>query len=177
MKHVGFGLLIVALGVLTCLPALAQPRGGLQIAVLNMPQIYREFPEVEKSTAFLRSQKDKLQKDLDDGTKELMALMKEIQDDKGKTPEEELKKKQQQWRRMKFDLDLKFQQSRDKLQKAEKTEFDQIKTKIDAAVAQVVQARKFDLVFEKQWLYYGDATDITSEVLAILLKKAPGGSE
>lgn len=164
--------LCAVLFVTSLLAAGAARAEKLKIAVLNMPKIYKDLPEVQKVTLYLKKRKEDFQKELDEGTKELYGLMKEIKEGTGLS-DDERKQREAKWRRMKFDLDLKFQKYKDDLQKLEKREFDTLKEKIDAAIQRVVRAKRLDLVLEKQWLYFGDAIDITDEVLGYLGTTAP----
>lgn len=169
MKHITAIVFLTLFAALCTSTAMA---ANMRIATLSMPKIYKEFPDVQKATLYLKSRKESFQKDLDTGTKSLYGMMKEIKDQRGKLPEEEIKKREQQWRRMKFDLDLKFQKMKEQLQKLEEHEFDSLKQRINAAITTVVRAKRVDLVIEKQWLYFGETTDLTDEVLALLLKEA-----
>lgn len=167
MRHITAIVFLTLLFVLSASTAMAN---NLRIATLSMPQIYKDFPDVQKATLYLKSRKESFQKDLDTGTKSLYGLMKEIKDQRGKLPAEEIKKREQQWRRQKFDLDLKFQKMKEKLQQLEEHEFEALKQRINAAIDQVVRAKRVDLVIEKQWLYFGSTIDLTDDVLKLLLK-------
>jgi len=172
MKRLFLLLSLVTFTIFVCGLSHAAPRRNpLRIATMNMPKIYRKLPAVQKATLYLKSRKEDFQKDLDRGTKDLYAKMKDIKEARGKVPADELKKKEQEWRRLKFDLDLKFQKMKEKLQKLEKHEFEVLKRKIDDAIQRVVRTKRLDLVLEKQWLYYGDTIDITDDVLSLLLKE------
>ncbi|MBI4871058.1 MAG: OmpH family outer membrane protein [Candidatus Riflebacteria bacterium] len=163
---------------LFALPALgnwalhAQAKGPV-VATIDMAKVLRNFEAVKKAVAYIKDKKDEYQKVIDADQDKIRELNNQIQQDKEKG--RDTKDKESGKRKMIFDLQQKYQGLRDKLDRLEGEEFDQIKDRIRAQVEKMAQAKGVDLVIEKQWLYHGAAMDLTEDLLASLGSAAPAG--
>ena len=157
-------------------PLMAQ---GAKIGVIDMSIVYRDFKEVSKSQAYLKTKKDEYQGKIDKekfSLKEeelaLETLKEDFRKNRDNYSEEELSQKENEQRRLvtswqkKFrTMKTKFEGFKEELEEIERKEFATIKTKIDNAVESVSKRNRLDLVMEKQWVYYGSTVDITAQVV------------
>lgn len=173
-KHVA-GILIVAIAAL----ALPASSWAVKVAVVDMATVYKNFREVTKSQAFLKEKKDEYQNVIDKekySLKEeelaLEQLKEDLRTNKDKYSATELQTKENEQRRLvaswqqKFQtMKTKFEEYKTQLEDLERKEFQNIRTKVDAAIASVAGRLKVDLVFEKQWVYFGNTVDVTEQIM------------
>jgi len=158
---------------------------AIKIGVVEMGNVYRDFKEVGKSQAYIKEKKDEYQGVIDKekySLKEeelaLESLKEDLRTNRDKYSTDELTKKENEQRQLVTAWQKKFQTMKSKFEKykteledLEQKEFQAIRAKIDRAIDVVARRMGLDLVQEKQWIYYGNTTDITDQVL----KQLEGG--
>ena len=176
MRSKLFACLFIMGFLYTALPATCK---AIKIGVVDMGALYRRYKEVSKSQAYIKEKKDEYQGVIDKekySLKEeelaLETLKEDLRANRAKYSADELKKKENEQRRLvtawqkKFQsMKTKFEKYKTELEDIEKKEFDNIRTKINGAIAAVARRMGLDLVQEKQWIYYGNTTDVTDQVL------------
>lgn len=156
-------------GFLFLLPmvsALTAEAAGQVVATIDMAKVLRNFEAVKKAVGYIKEEKDKYQKIIDQDQDKIRELNSEIQQDKEKG--RDTKEKESAKRKQIFDLQQKYQGLRDKLDKLEAEEFDQLKERIRVQVEKLAKSKAIDLVIEKQWIYAGATEDLTDELLSAL---------
>lgn len=152
---------------------------AIKIGVVDMATIYKNYSEVGKSQAYLKEKKDEYQGIIDKekySLKEeelaLESLKEDLRTNRDKYSADEVQKKENEQRRLvtawqkKFQtMKTKFEDYKVELEKIEEKEFKTIRDKIDNAISAVARRLKLDLVQEKQWIYYGNTSDVTAQVL------------
>lgn len=136
------------------------------VATVDMAKVLRNFEAVKKAVGYIKEKKDEYQKVIDGLQEEIRAINTDIQQEKEKG--KDIKDREGSKRKKIFELQQKYQQLRDKLDKMEAEEFDQIKDRIKIELDKLVQKKGIGLVIEKQWLYSGASMDLTEDLLASL---------
>ncbi|MBI2945944.1 MAG: OmpH family outer membrane protein [Candidatus Wallbacteria bacterium] len=167
--------ILTGTGTFLLLPAIASIDlfAASNVATIDMARVLRSYGEVRKAVGVIKEKKDEYQKVIDGLQDEIKTINNEIQQDKEKG--KDTKEKEAAKRKKIYDLQQKYQGLRDKLDKLEAEEFDQIKDRIRVTVDKLAASKGVELVIEKQWLYYGAATDLTDELLSALGGGAPAG--
>ncbi len=152
---------------------------AIKIGVVDMGVLYRQYKEVTKSQAYIKEKKDEYQGVIDKekySLKEeelaLESLKEDLRANRANYSADELKRKENEQRRLVTAWQKKFQGMKGKFEKykteledIERKEFENIRNKINGAINSVARRMGLDLVQEKQWIYYGNTTDITNQVL------------
>ena len=168
----------LALIVLNC-PSSSR---AMNIGVVDMGLIYRQYEEVSKSQAYIKEKKDEYQGIIDKekySLKEeelaLESLKEDLRANRESYNDSELQRKENEQRRLvtawqkKFQaMKSKFEKYKTELENIEKKEFESLRKDIDRAISSVARELSLGLVLEKQWVYYGKHRDITQRVLSKL---------
>ena len=156
--------------VLLMLPVLGGPVAHAQqkIATVDMAKVLRSYDAVKRAVGYIKEKKDEYQKTIDAMQEDIRKLNSDIQLQKEKGKEDS--EKETQKRKMIFELQRKYQDLRDKLDRMEAEEFDQIKDRIKVEIQKLAKRKGLTMVIEKQWLYHGATEDLTDELLATLGK-------
>ncbi len=141
-----------------------------RVAVVDMALVYKQYPEVTKTTFFLKTKKDEYQSQID---KERRKIEELSQQSKGSASEAKLRELENQKRRMLFELQTKFQGFKERLQELEKNEFEKIRDAVKSSLSRLAKRKGYDMVIEKQWMYYGETEDLTASLITSLGGEVP----
>jgi Skp family chaperone for outer membrane proteins len=155
---------------------------AMKVATVDMALVYKNYPEVIKTTYYLKQKKDEFQAEVDKDRRKIEDLTEELKTNRAKLSETDVRNKENDKRRMLFDLQTKFQKYKEKLQDLEQEEFERIRGAVKAALDKLAKSRRVELVVEKQWCYFGEAEDLTESLISSLggeldkggAKPAPG---
>jgi len=142
-----------------------------RVAVVDMALVYKSYPEVVKTTFYLKQKKDDYQAEVDKERRKIEELSTQIKDDKSNSTK--VRELENEKRRMLFDLQTKFQGYKEKLQDLEQEEFEKIRGAVKDSLAKLARRKNYDLVIEKQWLYYGETEDLTAALITSLGGEVP----
>lgn len=144
-----------------------------RIAVVDMALVYRQYPEVSKTTFFLKQKKDEYQQQIDKERRKIEEIAETTRKDRASMPETKLRELENQKRRMLFELQSKFQGFKEKLQDLEQEEFEKIRGAVKSALSRIARRKGYEMVIEKQWLYHGESEDLTASLISSLGGEVP----
>lgn len=162
---------------LWALGAVGASAAAMKVATVDMALVYKNYPEVIKTTYYLKQKKDEFQADVDKDRRKIEDLTEELKTNRAKLTEADIRNKENDKRRMLFDLQTKFQKFKEKLQDLEQEEFERIRGAVKGALDKLAKARKVELVVEKQWCYFGEAEDLTEALISSLGGELDKGSK
>ncbi len=168
---------IVLATALLALFSLAPSASAQQrVGVVDMALVYRQYPEVIKTTYFLKQKKDEYQEEIDRDRRKIEELSEPGKDapKPGAKDDAQVKERENTKRRLLFELQTKFQRYKTKLQDLEQEEFEKIREAVKTALSKLARTRRIDLVIEKQWAYYGESEDLTEALITSLGGEVPG---
>jgi Skp family chaperone for outer membrane proteins len=145
-----------------------------RVAVVDMALVYKQYPEVVKTTFFLKQKKDEYQAMVDKERRKIEEISGDLKEKRSSMSETQLREKENEKRRLLFQLQEKFQGFKEKLQDLEKEEFEKIRNTVKSSLAKLVRRKGYELVIEKQWLYYGESEDLTAALITSLGGEVPG---
>jgi outer membrane protein len=144
----------------------------LKIAFVDRQFVFEEFEETGKVESDLKSAQDERQQKIDGKRKKMDKMLEEFKELKEKKDEESQKKAEE----MKPVLEGKFAEIKEmhqeylrQLQVIEKEKVKDLKAKINESIQALAKKKGFDLVLEKEAVYFGGA-DITEMVIKELNK-------
>lgn len=153
----------------------AGSQAASRVAVVDMAMVYKHYPEVVKTTFFLKQKKDEYQAQVDKERRKIEELSEQVKGNRGSAGEAKLRELENEKRRLLFQLQEKFQGFKEKLQDLEKEEFEKIRAAVKDSLAKLVRRKGYQLVIEKQWLYYGESEDLTAALITSLGGEVPPG--
>lgn len=145
-----------------------------RVAVVDMALVYKSYPEVIKTTYYLKEKKDQYQQEVDKERRKIEDLVEEIKQKRGKVPDTQIREMENSRRRMLFDLQNRFQGFKEKLQDLEQEEFERIREAVKSALSRLARRKGHALVIEKQWVYHGESEDLTNPLITSLGGEIPG---
>lgn len=144
-----------------------------RVAVVDMALVYKQYPEVVKTTFFLKQKKDEYQAQVDKERRKIEEISDQLKEKRSAANEAKLRELENEKRRLLFQLQEKFQGFKEKLQDLEREEFEKIRDAVKDALAKLVKRKGYELVIEKQWLYFGEAEDLTAALITSLGGEVP----
>jgi outer membrane protein len=163
----------IALAALTLMLGASSALAQSRVAVVDMALVYKQYPEVTKTTFYLKQKKDEYQAQIDKERRKIEELAAQTKDNRGKANEAKLREMENEKRRALFELQTKFQGFKEKLQDLEQEEFEKIRNAVKGSLAKIARRKRYDLVIEKQWLYFGEAEDLTAALITSLGGEVP----
>lgn len=161
--------LLVAAALL--IPAAAQ--AAVRVATVDMALVYKQYPEVIKTTYFLKQKKDEFQAEIDRERRKIEEISDELKQNRAKYTDAQIRDQENKKRRQLFELQTKFQRYKEKLQDTEQEEFEKIRDAVKNALARLARTRRIEMVIEKQWLYFGETEDLTAQLITALGGEVP----
>lgn len=162
-------LSLIMLFTLTAGPVLA---ATAKIVYVDRQFVFEEFEETDKVEGDLKTEQDERQEKIDSKRKKMDKMLEEYKVLKDKKDEKSIKEADQ----MKVVLEGKFAEIKEmhneflrQLQAIEKNKVKELKKKINNVITDYAKTKGFDLVLEKEAVYYG-GQDITQEIVKILNK-------
>lgn len=171
MKKTTLALAVLFI-VLSMVPGAVVAQAKLKLAYVDRQLVFEELDETEKIKGDLeKAQKDR--QDEIDGKKEKMdGMLKEFKDLEEKKDDASVKKREELRKVLegKFDeLKTQHNQFMNELQTIEKQELKKLKAKIDKSIETLAKKKGYDLVLEKEAVYYG-GEDLTQAVIDFMNK-------
>lgn len=139
-----------------------------RVAVVDMALVYKSYPEVTKTTFYLKQKKDEYQAEVDKERRKIEDLTNDLKEKRPGMDDARLREKENEKRRMLFDLQSRFQGYKEKLQDLEQEEFEKIREAVKSQLSNLARKKGYELVIEKQWLYFGEAEDLTAALITAL---------
>jgi outer membrane protein len=139
---------------------------GFSVGYVNLQKVFDEYKGAQSMNKKLIAEKDKRQTELD-GIQESIKAMKDDYD-----KEKDEKKKADMEKAMEKslkELQAQYMKLSGELQEAQAKEFKGLEGKVLAAVKRVAEAKAYDLVLDRGFVFYG-GTEITEDVIAELNK-------
>ena len=108
-----------------------------RVAIVDMAMVYKSYPEVIKTTYYLKQKKDQYQNEVDKERRKIEDIVDQIKKSRGKSSETKIRELENQKRRLLFDLQNRFQGFKEKLQDLEQEEFERIRQAVKNALSRL----------------------------------------
>ncbi|MCJ8344427.1 OmpH family outer membrane protein [bacterium] len=142
----------------------------LKVGIVDMGKVLFYFDEVKVLRITIANRESRYQAELNQQETEIKQIQKKIADPSTKEAEKERLEKQVS--RDILSLQRKFDSYKKKLDDDKEKELDRLKKEIYREIASLSKRKKFDFVFDKQSVHYGNTIDLTDS----LIERLNGGS-
>ncbi|MCO4782522.1 MAG: OmpH family outer membrane protein [Candidatus Cloacimonetes bacterium] len=150
--------LLVFVGVLSSFHA-----ASLKVGIVDMGKVLFYFDEVKVLRITIANRESRYQAELNQQEAEIKQIQTKIGDPSIKEAEKERLEKQVS--RDILSLQRKFDSYKKKLDEDKEQELDRLKKEIYKEINSLAKRKKFDFVFDKQSVHYGNTVDLTDSLI------------
>ncbi|PCJ19131.1 MAG: hypothetical protein COB02_08765 [Candidatus Cloacimonadota bacterium] len=136
---------------------------GLKVGIVDMGKVLFYFDEVKVLRITMANRESRYQAELNQQEMEIKQIQKKIADPSTKEIEKERLEKQVS--REILALQRKFDSYKKKLDGDKESELDRLKKDIYKEIKTLAKRKKFDFVFDKQSVHYGNTIDLTDSLI------------
>lgn len=158
--------------ILSILPGAVMAQAKLKLGFVDRQLVFEELEETDKIKGYLEKEQKERQEEIDGKKEKMDGMLKEFKDLEEKKDDSSVKKREEIRKTLegRFD-DLKTLHNKymNDLQTIEKQELKKLKTKIDKSIETVAKKKGYDLVLEKEAVYFG-GDDLTQTVIDFMNK-------
>ena len=155
--------------LLTLFGSMAQAQdAGARIAFVNAEKIFVESNMAKAAQSRLQNEFAKRQNEIRDGAQKIKATAEKLDRDAAVMPEAERIRKQRELADFDRDLQRKNRELNDDVAQRNAEERAKIAERASAALRQIAEQRKIDIVFQESPAYLNPRLDITDEVIKVL---------
>jgi len=154
--------LFFLIGMVSAAPA-------LKVGVVDLQKVLFFYDEFKILRIELANRSSRYENELNDMEKELNEIKKKLQSPS--ISEENKQELEGDFSRKMFDLQRKYEQYKKKLDESKEEDLEKIKGIVFKEISRIAKVRRLDYVFDQKQLYYGDAMDLTDELIDILNRK------
>jgi outer membrane protein len=141
---------------------------GARIAFVNAEKIFVESNMAKAAQTRLQNEFAKRQNEIRDGAQKIKATAEKLDRDAAVMPEAERIRKQRELADFDRDLQRKNRELNDDVAQRNAEERAKIAERASAALRQIAEQRKIDIVFQESPAYLNPRLDITDEVIKVL---------
>lgn len=145
---------------------------SLKVGVVDLQKVLFFYDEFKILRIELANRSSRYENELNEMEKELADIKKKLQSPS--ISEENKQELEGDFSRKMFDLQRKYEQYKKKLDESKEEDLEKIKGIVFQEISRIAKVRKLDYVFDQKQLYYGNAVDLTDDLIDILNRK--GGS-
>ena len=155
--------------LLTLFGSMAQAQdAGARIAFVNAEKIFVESNMAKAAQSRLQNEFTKRQNEIRDGAQKIKATAEKLDRDAVVMPEAERIRKQRELADFDRDLQRKNRELNDDAAQRNAEERAKIAERASAALRQIAEQRKIDIIFQESPAYLNPRLDITDEVIKVL---------
>ena len=141
---------------------------GARIAFVNAEKIFVESNMAKAAQSRLQNEFAKRQNEIRDGAQKIKATAEKLDRDAAVMPEAERIRKQRELADFDRDLQRKNRELNDDVAQRNAEERAKIAERASAALRQIAEQRKIDIIFQESPAYLNPRLDITDEVIKVL---------
>ena len=141
---------------------------GARIAFVNAEKIFVESNMAKAAQSRLQNEFAKRQNEIRDGAQKIKATAEKLDRDAAVMPEAERIRKQRELADFDRDLQRKNRELNDDAAQRNAEERAKIAERASAALRQIAEQRKIDIIFQESPAYLNPRLDITDEVIKVL---------
>jgi Skp family chaperone for outer membrane proteins len=160
-------LLALMLVLLSC--TAVQAKIPFQLGSVDMAKVLFYYDEVKILRIEISNREARYQTELNQQEKEIDELKQKLASSKvAESDKQELEK---EFSRKMFNLQRKFEEYKQKLDEQKEEELEKIRQKVYREIELLAKIKKLDMVLDQRQLYFGEATDLTEELIERLNRK------
>lgn len=142
---------------------------SLRVGVVDLQKVLFFYDEFKILRIELANRSSRYENELNEMEKELNGIKQKLQNTA--VSEDDKQALEGDFSRKMFDLQRKYEQYKKKLDESKEEDLEKIKAVVFDEISRIAQVRKLDYVFDQKQLYFGDALDLTDELIEILNRK------
>ena len=141
----------------------------LKVGVVDLQKVLFFYDEFKILRIELANRSSRYENELNEMEKELAEIKKKLQSPS--ISEENKQELEGDFSRKMFDLQRKYEQYKKKLDESKEEDLEKIKGIVFQEISKIANVRKLDYVFDQKQLYFGNAVDLTDDLIDILNRK------